>query len=429
MRVQGSGMPVMGATQPWNRVVFPSAGAASAWQPMTPELAKSLPGIARGMQLICGMGMQMPMDDYRGIDPLPRPRLLEQPDPDQSRAWFVGLSWEDYLLNGNAVQFVTSRNSEGLPATTAWLPASWVWVGPDPDDNRQPSYWVSGVQLPREQVIHVKRGSDRTNPFRGVGVVEQHLEALGTVRDQMAYEREVLQGAAVPSVAIITPNPELSTDEADEAKTMWLEKYAGPVRKPAVLPAGTSVVPLAWSPADSELIEARKLSLIDQANILNLDGYWLGAESGSHTYKSPGPMYLNLLRQTVGPIAEVFEDVWSAAWLPRGRRVRFDRKPVLADDLETTVRTMVMAIRGNPPLLSVEEARTFMGLTPQFPTSSSSTSITSPVATVEAPPAEPVDPGEGDTRSITINVTGGMDPQAVAKELQRVLADHNRRNR
>lgn len=378
-----------GQTQPWNRVVFPpseSTGSPGSWAWgrwhgwVTPEVARSLPGVGRALSLITGQAQQMPLDDYRGVEVLPRPRLLEAPDPDQSRAWFVGVQWEDYLLNGNALHVVTTRNRDGWPETVAWVPAAWCAITVDPS-TQDVDYWVGGTRLNRADVVHVKRGADRNNPHRGVGVVEQHLDALAIVRDQHRYESDVLAGAAVPSVAVIAPNPRLSSDEAKAAKVDWVEKYGGPTREPAILPAGTQVIPLAWSPSDSQLVEARTLSLTDTANMFNLDGYWLGAPAGSHTYRTPGPMWLNLLRQTIEPVAQVFEDVWSAAWVPRGRRVRHDRRAVLRDDMATMVTTARAAVDGG--LWTVEEARVFLGLSPALPEGTlRGVTTTSPVATV-----------------------------------------------
>ena len=65
----------------------------------------------------------------------------------------------------------------------------------------------------------------------------------------------MLAGGAVPSVAIITPTGTLTQDVADAAKEAWLNKFGGPVREPVILPNGTQVIPLAWSPSDTQLIE------------------------------------------------------------------------------------------------------------------------------------------------------------------------------
>lgn len=380
-------------TLPVNYQLFPGADPSTftwwpgrRWRgPITPEVAKALPGIARGVSLIAGQLSIMPLDDYKGVVPQTRPPLLEQPDPEESRTWFVSCHAEDYLLNGNAVSYVTTRyQPSNWPATVVWIPAAWVTITRTP--GRGVDYWVGGMRLNRDDVIHVKRGADRMNPGRGLGVVEQHLDALGVVRDQHSYEGDVLQGAAVPSVAVIAPNPLLSQDEADEARSTFMEKYGGGTRTPGVFPAGTQIIPLAWSPSDSQLNEARTLSLTDQANMLNLDGYWLGAPGGSMTYKSPGPMYLNLLRQTLEPIASTFEDVWSVAWLPRGRRVRFDRAAVLRDDMATMVRTAKEAKEAG--LWTEEEARIYLGLAP---TPSIGVLTTSPVATTALPDTSDID--------------------------------------
>jgi phage portal protein BeeE len=108
------------------------------------------------------------------------------------------------------------------------------------------------------------------------------------------------------------------------------------VREPAILPNGTQVVPLAWSPTDTQMIEARRMTLQDIANLFNLDGYWLGSAVQGMTYKTSAPQYQQILRTSIEPVIADFEAVWSQAWLPRGQSVRFDRNKLLAEDLPTT---------------------------------------------------------------------------------------------
>lgn len=358
---------------------------------MTPDRAKALPAVARAIGVIAGMVSQCPMGDYKGTPPRPMqtPRLLEQPDPDQSRTWWVGVQVEDWLLNGNAVHYVTSRDAEGWPATTVWLPADWVSVRWTPGGGL-PTYWIGERELARDNVIHVRRGADRACPWRGVGVVEQNLQALRRVSSQDRYEHSMTEGAGVPSVAVITPNSELSQEEADAAQGKFIEKYGGEERKPGVFPAGTQVIPLSWSPADQQLNEAKKLSLLDVANIFNLDGYWVGAPAGSFTYRTPGPMYLNLMRQTLGPIISTFEDVWSASWLPHGRRVKFDRQAILGDDMTSTIAYLDKAVRGK--IMTQSEAREYLGLSPDLPEELKAAPVPEPL---QNDPADAPDDEEG----------------------------------
>lgn len=366
----GPGPPIWGpyATQPFNRVVWPDedwwSGTALplVWDAAT---ARRLPAVARALGIYGGIGKQMTLEAYRGIVPLPRPRLLDQPDPARGRGWFVQVNIEDYLLHGNAVQLVTARDPAGWPTALTWVPATWlslIWDPRSPADVTYALRWDLSVTLDPADVVHVRRSSDPWAPPRGIGVVEEQLRTLDRAGRQEEYERSTLAGAAVPSVAVITPNPRLGEDEATGAKVKWLEKYGGRGREPGIFPAGTQVIPLAWSPSDSQLVEARQQTLVDVANMFNLDSYWLGAPGATMTYKSPGPMYLNLIRTSVAPVITDFQDVWSSALLPRGQRVIFNPAPVLGEDFATTITTLRAAVDSG--LYTRDEARVVLNLPP-----------------------------------------------------------------
>lgn len=354
-------------TQPWNRVVWPHEAAALASTPAVYDVrsAMRIPAVGKAVGVIAGQISQAPMDAYKGITPLPRPRLLEQPDPNSARSWFVGCQVEDYLCEGNAVNYITVRGPGNWPAASVWVPAAWIDIAVVDRDWTNAKYLVGGVELRRDDVVHVKRSADRWNPARGVGVVEQHLASLDRVAMQEEYERRNLADGAVPSAAVITPNPRLGQLEADEAKVDWMAKYLGPGRQPAILPAGTQVIPLAWSPSDAQMTEARQFSLVDIADMFCMDPFWLGGQSTGLTYKSPGPMYTHLLRITLGPVLSPFEQVWSMSWLPRGQNVVFDRQFLQRDDLASSIHTLVEATTASPPLMSVPEARAYMGWPPE----------------------------------------------------------------
>lgn len=322
--------------------------------------ARRIPAVGRALQLYSGLVKQMPMDAYRGTQPLPRPRMLARPDPTRARSWFVHVGVEDYLLNGNAISLVTSRGVDGWPLSVVWLPASWVYIIWFPWDENSIRYTYVGQELPFEDVIHVRRGADRFYPIRGVGIVEEYLSTLDRVAMEEEYERGALADGAVPSVAVITPQSTLSQDVADEAKARWMDKFGGPIREPVFLPNGTQVLPLAWSPTDTQLAEARKMSLVDVANMFNLDGYWLGAPVAGMTYRTAGPQYQQVLRTSLEPVLADFEDVWSDAWLPRGTAVRFDRNQLLRDDLATTSTALATLVGAG--IISPAQAQAYIGL-------------------------------------------------------------------
>ena len=236
-----------------------------------------------------------------------------------------------------------------------WLPASWVYIVWDSwSDANDVRYTYLGADLNPADVIHVRRGAGRFYPVRGVGVVEEHLASLDRIAMEEEYERGALSDGAVPSVAVTVPQSTITQEVADEAKANWQTKFAGPVREPVVLPNGTTVVPLAWSPTDTRHGQARQQSTLDIASMFNLDGYWLGAPVAGMTYRTAGPQYQQILRTSLEPVLSDFEDVWSDAWFPRGTAVRFRRSQLLREDLATSTAATVAAF--NAGIMSQAEA-------------------------------------------------------------------------
>ena len=347
--------------QLWPPVVDPATLTRQVWDVDT---ARSLPGVGRALQLYGGLISQCPLDQYRGDELLkPRPPLLQLPDVSlRARSTFVRVHVEDYLLHGNALHLVTARTADNAVRGTRWFPAH-MWFAADPASTQDGGvdYYLNGLKVPREDVVHVQRGAAAGAPWRGVGVVEEHMSTLNRAGLEEASESKNLTGGGVPSVAVIAPQPVLTQGEVDEAKDAWEEKFEGPGRRPAILPNGTQVIPLSWSPLDSQMIEARKMSLVDIANGFNLDPYWLGGQSSSHTYKSPGPMFLALLRISLESVMSDLELVWSLLWLPpSGRAVKFDRLQLTRDDFATEVETGLKAVQAG--LISREEWRVRQGL-------------------------------------------------------------------
>lgn len=348
--------------QLWPPIVDPATLTRQVWDV---DSARSLPGVGRALQLYGGLISQCALDQYRGDERLlPRPPLLQLPDVNlRARSTFVRMHVEDYLLHGNAVHLVTARYfADGAVRGCRWFPAH-MWFVADPRSTRDGGvdYYLNGRLVPREDVVHVQRGAAAGAPWRGVGAVEEHLKTLNRAGLEEAAESRNLSSGGVPSVAVIAPQPEIGEDEANAAKATWEEKFSGPGRRPAILPNGTQVIPLGWSAVDSQMIEARRMSLVDVAIAFNLDPYWLGAASSSHTYKSPGPMFLSLLRSSLEPVMADLELVWSTLWLPpSGRAVKFDRLQLTRDDWAAEVAAGVQAVDGG--LITAEEWRIRQGL-------------------------------------------------------------------
>ena len=349
----------MSAPPTW---VDPSTLSRQVWDA---ETARSIPGVGRALG-IYGMVAACQLQHQKGRVTLdPTPRLLQRPDPDMALPTWIQVHVEDWFLHGNACHLVTAYGSDNYPAAARWFPAH-AWGIQDKDG--QPVYTLFGREVPRDRVVHVRRGVDPTFIHRGVGVVEQYLSTLNRAGLQSAAETANLSNRGMPSVVVTKPpNSEHDPVKDDEIASKWEERFGGQSRKPGIFPHGTEVTPLSWNPTDQQLVQARAATVKEIANASNLDGYWLGAEGSSHTYRTPGPMFLALLRISLNPMMRTFEDEWSHAWLPYGRAVAFDRLELLRDDLQTMVRTF-QAGRAAGLFPDPNEPRLYMGF-PELPES------------------------------------------------------------
>jgi hypothetical protein len=313
------------------------------------------------MALYGGLISQCSLDQYDGPQPVaPRPPVLDLPDRNlKSRALFTRVHVEDYLVHGNALHLVTSRDNNGQVRGTTWFPAA-EWSVDASHGRGFVDYYLNGSKVGRrEDVVHTQWGYAPGEPWRGWGIVERYLNSLDRIALQEAAERSALRNGSLPSVAVIAPQKNLTQDDADEAADEWEKRFGGSSRRPGIFPNGTVIQPLSWSPENQEASLARQMSLTDVANMLNLDAYWLGAPASSHTYRTPGPMFLVMQRTSLEPVMVDLESVWSNSWFPGSKMAKFDRNQLTRDDFQTSLQTLGQAVTDK--LMTREEARLYMG--------------------------------------------------------------------
>lgn len=352
-------------------------------------IAESIPAVGRALeiyQLVATMDVQV----YRGASRIPTPAILCRPDPDRPGVtWWLSQLVRDWLLDGNALGLVTARDAAGRPAACRWIPADRWQVDDPAGTGIVEGYWVDGVRVGDiHDVLHWRRGADRLAPGRGVGIVEQYVRSLDTATMQIDSEQQGLRTGGVPSVAVIAPGP-LTQQEADTAGDQFTAMFSGPGRRPGVFPGGTTLTPLSWSAVDAEAIDARKMGLVDVANLTGIDGYWLGSAASSHTYRTPGPMWTTLLRLPLERMIRQLEDVLSTL-LPYGQRVVMDRLDLTREDLASGITAMAAAAAAR--LMTYAEQREYLGLDPSVPQPAAPTPTPTPVM-----PAPTTDEAQDDT--------------------------------
>jgi hypothetical protein len=186
-----------------------------------------------------------------------------------------------------------------------------------------------------------------------MGVLECRLYGgpLGLARmlDEQAGNVAV---AGVPTVQIKSYDPDFDGGQAGELKSKAIETQR--VRSPMVTNALVDVLPLSWNPTESQLIEARRLSLVDVANMFGMDAEWVNAGQVSGTYQNIEQKGIDFLRHSAGGWLARFEQALSLI-RPRGRWVEANGNAELQGDTMTRYQVYEIAIRNG--ILTRDECR------------------------------------------------------------------------
>lgn len=301
-----------------------------------------IPGAWRCAVLLSDLLGQVPWEAYRdyGGNPVemlsPRPLLLDQPNPPDTRmttfsSWALDLIWE-----GNAIGIVAARNAQGWPTAAYAVPAQmvgvrrvtpWVWsnlpIGAI-------EYQVGTMTFGSDDIIHIK-GPCEPGALRGMGVLEAHMDTLHLAESLDRQAENVARGDGVPTGILKSSNPDLTPEEAQDLKRAWRNAQAE--RSVAVLNPSTDFQPLAWNPKDLQLIEARKFSLHQLALIFGLPLSMLGVETSNRTYRNDDTESINIIKFALSGHLARFEQTLSLH-LPRGTEAKADVSAIsLADTL------------------------------------------------------------------------------------------------
>jgi HK97 family phage portal protein len=314
-----------------------------------------IPGVWRARMLISQAIGGMPIGSWRGELPTEAPAILREPNPGEDRCATVAAWVCDLLDHGNAVGIITARDAAGNPVSLQPVPASIVEIGRT--DAGAAYYKIGQTLYGRSEVFHAK-GMSGPGELRGMGVLEAHLNTLTRVQSEQDYASKAFR-SGVPSGLIRVKDPDLQPEMAADIKASWMESMTG--NQPAVLSELIDFEPIAWTPSDAQMVEARQLSLTDIANVFNLDAYWLNAPSTSMTYQNVQTASMQLSRFTLGPWITALEAQFSRL-LVRGQDARFNRDTILRDDTATRYANYKTGVEGG--WLTLPEVRAAEGLPP-----------------------------------------------------------------
>lgn len=321
---------------------------------VTREQALEVPAYSRGRSLIADTVASFPLDEWLdGTRVLPPRVLLTQPDPDTTRRYVFACTVADLVDYGRAWWEVIDR----APASEGGRPR------------------------------HVRLATDRV-----------HVEDDGTVLldDTPARERDLIRFDHVPHGCLVrgarllrtalaleraaeryarTPAPRTilrGTGEvhlSDEEATALLDAYDRTVKaRGAAYVDAIELDQVGWNASELQLVEARRHTAAQAANLLSIDTYWLGAsESGSSlTYTNRQDLYRGLVDLTLRPYLDTIEQRLSLDDVTeRGRVIRWNLDGFLRGNVDA--RAQLVASLLPLDVLTRGEARVLLDLDPTTP--------------------------------------------------------------
>jgi HK97 family phage portal protein len=335
----------------------------------TEREAMSVPAFWRGHNYVCGTVGLLPVAAWRDTTRLePQPGILRQPDIEQTpMAFWAGIA-SAVTLYGNAVCHVLDTDRLGYPTVLKPIHPTLaaVQLGGNPQEPTIGGWYLAGRLVDPSEVWHVKSFIHKTGWPLGMGILDAAPDGVASARAVGDYAASYFAGGGVPPGVLKIHRPEVTQDQADEAKALWVEKQAGRA-EPAVLNDLTDFTPLAFRPIESQMIEARQFSLVDVALLWGLPPSKLGANLGGGTYRNAEMEEVQARNDGVGPWARLLEQAVSLRLLPRGQRAEWRLDAYLRTDTEGRFKAYQIAMGGPGPeskWLMADEVRGLEGLDP-----------------------------------------------------------------
>lgn len=322
------------------------------------ESTLSVPAIWRATTMIADSVGVMPLHAYRNDQKLePTPRLLERPNPLETRIETISAMVAALILHGNYVAILGEPGPTGYPDSIYPVNPEEVTIVKAKGEK---VFYIKEKKYTSDKIFHIK-GFSMPGDVAGIGIIAAQRQGIGGAVAVMQYAERYFNGGAMPSYAIKSSNPDLTENEAELLKLKWMERYSRTSREPVVLNSSTAVEPLTANANDSQLIEARNQSIADSANIVGVPGNMVGAPNTSRTYSNVEAQGLEYLRTSIAPLTHRIESTFSD-YLPRGQEAKFNYDSLLRADTYTRYQAHKLALDAG--FLTVDEIRELEDLPP-----------------------------------------------------------------
>jgi HK97 family phage portal protein len=194
------------------------------------------------------------------------PPLLGRPyEPISLTDWLVMFIWS-LALRGNFFGQIIERDRMGYPLQI--MPVSPDVVRPEAKLNGKVKWFFAGKEVPTEDVFHV-RYQTMPGHLLGLNPIQVMRYSFGVAHVMDVFAANVYANGADPR-GVIEVNGSLSEPATKQMAASWNSAHQGPSKSslPAVLTEGAKFNPIQISPADQQLLEARKYSAEEISGIV-----------------------------------------------------------------------------------------------------------------------------------------------------------------
>jgi len=297
------------------------------------ERALSVPTISRARDLIASMigsldlrqyTLQWTGENYEEL-PIPGESWFTRPDPRVTRNFIMANTFSDLFFYGRAFWYVTSRYSNGFPASFEWLPAGSVST---PDQAGPQFFGVSkqidflGIDINSNDVVQF------LSPINGLLFTGNRAVDI-SLRLDMAARRFASNEIAAGYLQQKDGEP-MSGEELADLASAWSKARAA--NAIGALNQYVEFKEFTADPSKLQLMEGREHAALELSRVANVPPYLVGIPTGGMTYQNAQQARQDLYLFGAKPYICCIEETLSLDTVtPRGRHVRFDIDSYLED--------------------------------------------------------------------------------------------------
>jgi HK97 family phage portal protein len=339
--------------------------------------ARNIPAFVRALRLISGTIANLPLVSYRQDQPSPdQPRLIRQPEVDQTRWASINNTVEQLVLYGQAYWVITSLTSQGFPRTVKVLRRDQVQdnLPEHPDEVAVTLDDMVTRRYPKSSPETAGASVGEVICFTGWkgGVLEWGAKVLGTAA---ALEDAVQRYASTPMPTAVLKNSGADLDPEAVENLVGAYEKAREQRTTAYLNSVIDLQAVSWNSAEIQLIEARNQAALEIARLFSLDANWINANTpgggSSLVYSNRIDMRADLKNFTLLDYCEqIGQRLSMRDCTPTysSNLVAFDFTEFMRTTLEARTSIVTQLVPLN--VISLEEARAFLQFSPDVVDSS-----------------------------------------------------------